>query len=1057
MNDAELRRAIMVARLRDIPLSLFEKIERERHRSPRFAHALARVVYEIARRKKNPALRARAELALIQTLNTLGEFPDVLARCEKTAARFEKLGDAENQARVWLEAASAETWRGNLDLARTYLVRAKNLSDAPEISFQVMWIQGGIAWQGSDFNRASELFELLLSRVDKGDHLMRALALREFGHVRHRFNPHEGLGLLRKARRQLVRLHCAADIAFCDYWLAQALSDLNRFAEGEKALQRAKRFAAREGMRFIAALCDLDLGYLRWGQQRFHKALTFTQAARPLFAQIGVSQEVATCDLNSGSYLLSLNRYDEAIPYLEQAAEAALDTQRYTKAGVAHANLGELYDALGDYPRALHHQLTASKLFAPQRPLARLARTMLELGKTYFHLGQIAQARQALRRARAFSLEGHLPSETAQADLGLAQIALASAQSKHARAALLRARAQLAKLEQTIYVAYCERLLAQTNVRHRATAMRHLAASRNLFARQNLFVEVALCELTSGDLHCAWQEWDAAERAYQSAQKTLQAAFPDHAWRIAYGLGKIARARGDETAALQEWLRGCERIAKLRAGSGIELLSNDLFHARQHIFTDALELAHTLERNEDALRVMEIAKAQTFLQQVMGRAPRALLAVSPATANLLERERVLRDRLVQQRKQLVFDAHQTQPTAPLATRGVPFKMLDKLKTTLREYEEVAQQLQLARHGLEGNPTLALFDVETFRAYANARWGDAWTALDYFFANGKLYIACIEPTRVSITTTRWTPSDAAQLKLATSTHPDEREVVYNETLRGFPVNTRANVLEDLTPRLIPASVRQGRAQTLIVSPHHALHQLPFHALCEKNAPLLERFTFVYTPNLQALVELARNHPAKPKHSRMLVCGAETFSDAPPLLHTRAEVQALQQLPNTTVLWQEDATRATLLEWNARDALSRYSILHFATHARVDADAPYESHIALTNDTLNVLDIPELKLDARLVTLSACASAIGKGGSGDEWLGLTRAFFSASARAVVASLWNVDDASTAQLMELFYKNLEGGKAIADALRDAQRVLYRQGYSAHHWAAFVAMGEV
>lgn len=1047
-------------RPRELVPARFEEIERAQQRAPRFAHARAHAAFEMARRTRNFALRARAELALIQTLNTLGEFPDALALCVNTAARFEKFGDTENSARVWLEAATSEMWRGNLDDARAYLARANGLHTTPAMQIQVNLIQGRIARNQSQFKQAGRLFQAALSKVRADDRFHAALLLREFGATRQRLNPSEGMDLLQNARRQFARQNCATQVAWCDLFIGQAFADLSRFPESETTLRRVKRFAVQQHMRFLAALCDLDVGVLRWYQQRFQDALALQQAARAVFVELGAIQEISSCEINIGSDLCDLNRHAEAIPFLENAARVALDTQRHNKAGVAHSNLGELYNHLGNYPRALYHHATARELFAHQNAVMRLAECDLVVAGTHANLGQFTLAARAFRRARKMARKGKLPSVLARAELGLGQIALQRGHSARARKALHHAKKRFAQLEQPLYVAYCERLLAQTSGHVRKRALQHLSTSQKLFARQNLFVDVALCELVRGDLYCAWKHWAEAERAYRRAQNILEPAFPDHAWRIAYGLGKIARARGDETGALREWLRGCEMIAKLRAGIGLESWSNELFHARQRIFLDALKLAQRLARQDAVLRVMEIAKAQTFLQQVIARAAPSA-AIAPA-ANVVERERLLRERIKQQRRQLLFDTAHAPTSLPWLSRGAQVKTIGTLQASLREYEEVAQQLYLMRQGLKGNPSLALFDVQEFRAYANARWGDAWTALDYFFANGNLYLACIEPTRVAITTTRWTPFDAAQLQLATSTHPDERELVYNNTLHGFPVAAPVEALTYLTPRLIPASVRERRAQTLILAPHYALHQLPFHALRENQAdtgnamPLLEHFTFVYTPNLQALVELARHPLSKRKRARTLVCGAESFSDLPSLRHTRAEVAQLTQFPNTTALWQEDATRATLMEWNAHDALEKFTTLHFATHARVDADAPYESHIALTDGTLNVLDLADLKLDARLVTLSACASALGKGGSGDESLGLVRAFFSAGARAVVASLWNVDDASTAALMKLFYENLETGKAIAQALREAQRALYRQGSSAYHWAAFVAMGQ-
>ncbi len=1052
------RRAATATRAHELSPSLWKKIAGEQQRSPHRAHALARAAYEIARHQRDPALRARAELSLIQTFNTLGELPAVLASSESTGARFEKLGDAESAARVWLEAALAEMWRANLASARAYLERAESFGSGADVQFRAEWIRAWLAWHESRFQEAEERFTQLRLRLDPQDTLNAARLLRGIGVARERLNPQEAVPILEQARQQMRALHRPTEVAWSNYFLAQALIDVNRFREAEVALQQAATFATREHMRYLGAACDIDLGYLRWSQQRFQDALALTERARAIFVELGALQNAGSCDINIGGDLRELNRYAEAIPRLENAARIARETNHLTQAGVAHSNLGEVYDLMGDYPRALQHHLTARELFAPQHSVLRLSECDLALGKTYFHLGQPHRAARAYQRGRRLAAKGKLPSNVAQADLGLGQIALARGQRVRARARLRVARARFQMLGQNIYVAYCERLLAECHARNPAAAKHYLDSSQEHFARQNLFVQVALCELTRGELHCARQEWDVAEHAFHRAQKILEPAFPDHAWRIAYGLGKIARARGDHARALAEWLRGGEMIAALRGAIQVEAWSNDLFHTRRQIFSDTLALAHTLKRDDAALRVIEIAKAQTFLQQLRARAEQGAESLVKDAA-LLERERALRESILQQRKQLVFDVWQTSAATPLRTRAVQFKTLGKLQKTLHAYEHVAQQVRLAQRGLKGNPALAPFDLQEFRAYANARWGEAWTALEYFFANGDLYIACITPAHVSVTATPWNNFDRAQLKLATSTHPDERELVYDRTLRGMPIPAQSDVLAYLTLRLIPEAVYargSDSAHTLILAPHGLLHQLPFHALQAENAPLLERFNVMYTPSLQALVELARNPIPQRKPARLLICGAETFDDLPPLPYARAEVNFLKRFSSATVLWQNDATRAAILDLNQRGALARCTHLHFATHARVEADAPHESHIALTDRPLNVLDISELNLNARLVTLSACASALGKGGSGDELLGLTRVFFSAGARAVVASLWNVGDASTAELMKLFYRNLDNGESVAAALRHAQLALYRRGLSAYHWAPFVAMGD-
>ena len=91
-----------------------------------------------------------------------------------------------------------------------------------------------------------------------------------------------------------------------------------------------------------------------------------------------------------------------------------------------------------------------------------------------------------------------------------------------------------------------------------------------------------------------------------------------------------------------------------------------------------------------------------------------------------------------------------------------------------------------------------------------------------------------------------------------------------------------------------------------------------------------------------------------------------------------------------------------------------------------------------------DVFGLDLKASLVVLSGCETALGKLSSGDELVGLTRAFIYAGTPSVVASLWKVDDASTAALMGSFYKNLKT-KSKVESLRQAQLDMIRGKVSA------------
>src|SRR5207249_2990709 len=114
----------------------------------------------------------------------------------------------------------------------------------------------------------------------------------------------------------------------------------------------------------------------------------------------------------------------------------------------------------------------------------------------------------------------------------------------------------------------------------------------------------------------------------------------------------------------------------------------------------------------------------------------------------------------------------------------------------------------------------------------------------------------------------------------------------------------------------------------------------------------------------------------------------------------------------------------------------AIVHFATHALFDEERPERSGLALTavppasDGLLQMREVYGLKLHAALVTLSACQTALGQNVTGEGLIGLSRAFFYAGANAVMASLWNVNDASTARLMGDFYATLSAGRPIDEA---------------------------
>jgi CHAT domain-containing protein len=298
----------------------------------------------------------------------------------------------------------------------------------------------------------------------------------------------------------------------------------------------------------------------------------------------------------------------------------------------------------------------------------------------------------------------------------------------------------------------------------------------------------------------------------------------------------------------------------------------------------------------------------------------------------------------------------------------------------------------------------------------------------------------------------------------------------------------------------------RAERLLVIPDGPLHLAPFAALVDPLAPdrlLVERLPLAYAPSLSVLAELrARARVDRPISLRAFgdPLYTATGQDAPSpqlagleregfelvsLPATRREVAGIAELfPDRARVW----TGAEATEERAKQLEPSASLVHFACHARIDERFPMESALVLArpdtggprreNGLLQTWEIfDQMRLDADLVTLSACQTALGTVVTGEGILGLTRAFHYAGARGVLASLWRIDDDSTAELMRRLYGALASGLDPAAALRRAQLALLAGSIEVerhddggdgdgellevdfsdpYHWAAFRLSGE-
>ncbi|MEW6758345.1 MAG: CHAT domain-containing protein [Acidobacteriota bacterium] len=283
-----------------------------------------------------------------------------------------------------------------------------------------------------------------------------------------------------------------------------------------------------------------------------------------------------------------------------------------------------------------------------------------------------------------------------------------------------------------------------------------------------------------------------------------------------------------------------------------------------------------------------------------------------------------------------------------------------------------------------------------------------------------------------------------------------------------VTARGQDLYDLL--LGPAEALVGPSRHLVIVPDGPLHALPFGVLSpgREGAFLGAMKTLSISPSATAYVELGEGLGKNPVGgvAAAFAWGGEGGASRPNLSATLPEAHELAGLGRECRFFTgEEATEARF-----RESATSASVLHFACHANLDGRFPLNSCLLLKeraggrpeeDGRVRAWEVlQEIRTPARLVVLSACETGLGREVAGEGLLGLVRAFHAAGAPAVAASLWKVEDSTTARMMGAFYVHLGKGASPAEALRKAQSDL-REGRATglplppYYWAAFQIYG--
>ncbi len=858
-------------------------------------------------------------------------------------------------------------------------------------------------------------------------------------------------GQPRAARAPLER--AASSLAACGRWLEagdtyRTLVDVAMHLDLDTAARAYARRAqacyarARHADPRRRGSLEMNVGNLYHRRDRFERALEAYTRARGAFRRYGERWRWAEAEYNRGNALAALDRTSEARGCYERALRAFRAHGLDTLVAQSQFALGELDLVEGRFESALERLAQAREQHARLGDGIGAAHCELQLAETLLRLNRPADALGPARRALAVFRRRGMKTETAAALAALAGAALRGGRPAAAARRLRDAIAIHRRCGNPVAGAKLETELAHAECRRGAPeeAERILRRARRVFRSRGLRIHEARALLGAAEAAFARGELAVARRRAWGALGLLgRRAHPRLELLARFLLGKIEERAGRRAEAYRQLRLAEARVERLRRGLLAEenrlAFAADKIELYEALILDRLRRG-TAKAVREALRYAERCKARALAEALAaaGEGPETWIREPPG--------RMLAGRLTKLEQALaVAESRLEDARAPRGLRAARARRLDTLTD---------QRLNVLRRLGRVDPQAAQLvgaappDPELVMARLDARE----LVLEYVEAGGWLHLFAI--TREDVQAFPWlvrrgeveAAAERLRFLLGKGALGEEHLGRFGEL---FGARLRAALERFYGWLLAPVEDRlEGRHVRIV--PHGPLHALPFHAFEREGRSLVERATVSYVPSLSVVALLADRAAAST--GTPVVLGVPDRA-APAIADEVARIR--RRFPAARILCGSRASWSTLAQ-----AGRRAGVLHVASHGFYSGARPWDSALRLGDSWISLRELYTLPRTAELVVLSGCETGRGTVYSGDEWVGLVRAFLRAGARAVVAALWEVHDRSASVLMDAFYGELAAGRSVAEALAGAQRALRRQQPLPLRWAPFIVVGD-
>ncbi|MBW1809691.1 MAG: CHAT domain-containing protein [Deltaproteobacteria bacterium] len=932
-----------------------------------------------------------------------------------------------------LAAYKSKDWKKALAWfleVRTLALYLNNTKILPTIDQRIV----KSAFYLSEFDLAAEYERKILEQARIGGQKLQVARAQQFlGILESRSGRNkQAVSWLKTAISDFDALGNEAEAALASATLALALdasSDYQKtIGTAEDALARFEKngneLQALRMLRLIGTTYLKRLNMVSTARDWFDKARELAQKLGKKDKVAAILLDLARTELASGSYEQALHLARAA----QKLSESISDSSGQAAAWLEQAN-GLWY--LGEYQRAFVAQRRAQK-FAEQAKDVRLGIRALSLGGLItMNLGDLDSAGDSLSQALLRARQAGLSDEEAVQLNNLGIVSREKGDLEKANSLFSEALVIDTRLKSTLGKAYdlrnlgiVEQMMGNLDQasQYLETAIKLTRSIGDRFNEVKVLHGLARLDMIRGRLN------SAHEYAKVAHDLSVQLGLKEVTWRALRTMGEIARRKGQMEGAQAYYYKAISVVEQMRASLKVEQFRSGFLDNKYDLYEDMINLLLDMGKDDEAFSYSERSRARGFLDLL---ANRKVEVGSEGTRAILKDVRRIKRKMARLAEEVrrAPDTDRDQATAVLAQ-------------THETYIELLNQLRSINPGLtdfvEVRPATPKEIQQILR--------DDVALLAYYVTDESTIVWLI--TRDKIVGRR---IEIEQKKLA------EQVSQVRRLIENFaPIDSELMQLYSLLVKPLATELQGYRFVGVL--PHDVLNYLPFSALKPDSKTYWSDSVRIFaSPSASVLAVLHRRFMERfGPAGGLLSLGNPDLGDPTldlPFAEQEARAVGYEQA-GSQVFVKDQAS-----ETKFRKQAPASEFIHLASHGTFDPLSPLKSALLLAPEgeqdgKLTALEVFSLPLSARLVTLSACQTGLGKITSGDEIIGFNRAFLSAGAASILSSLWRVSDVATAVLMKRFYRFMRTDSTL-EALHKAQQVVRRYYPHPAYWSGFMLIG--